>query len=275
MYSSSLRRNDLAEHYYNFIWSVLQTRKASWAWIALGDQPYHRVQKALVTMFDVPTWFPQAKEPMTCLKAIADGIACSKCDWETRRHLSSLLEDDIYKSSLMDVGSCNQHVGPYFRIVNILAEGFISIYIDPGPKAAVSAIPIFWDRIDYDGAIGPPQLMPWVAWIGLEDRMEWFGSRPNVIEATPLPRWNGSSVLYPTILDQLEIPAVFHVQYQLTDGCFMMNGRQFEQLKAGAGPHTGEGSSNAERLDCITPLHLGPSKPIGLIVTKSYLTLKV
>lgn len=109
--------------------------------------------------------------------------------------------------------------------------------------------------------------------------MSNFGtSRDPTVE--PPDTWNRPPVLYPSILDQLEMPDAFHVQYRLADGCFMFNGRLFEWLEAGIDIKPPKKTSldpqklfmaNRER---VTPAYLGPNISMDLTLTESFSSLK-
>ncbi|KAI4148841.1 MAG: hypothetical protein L6R39_002671 [Caloplaca ligustica] len=280
----SLKRQVLAEDCCNVIWNIFQLEITSRARAALGSQPELRMREALVTMFDAHTWVPQKKDLKVCLEAISSKITsdlnCSNCfenmlpqlwRWITAEKVVLSGESDDYIRENVSFaetdwsGLCLKHRDLWQCMIEILIQGFAGLYIDPSPKATVVMNTVKFAT----ASLGLYLELPWKYWfvdqnitVDRQDRL--LGNRFS------LGRGNGSSVLYPTLLHHLEMPPLFHIQYQLADGCFMLNGRYFENLQAGIPNECLYSSVELmENLDVIEPIYLGSRGPLDLTVSES------
>ncbi|KAI4125993.1 MAG: hypothetical protein LQ338_003975 [Usnochroma carphineum] len=284
----SVKRQDLAEDCCNFIWNMFQLETTSRAWAALGTSPYLRIQKALMTMFDAHTWVPQKKDLKICLEdmisLLAFGLNCSNChthmlpqlwrwitgessDFSGKEPDSSGDEPD---SSGEEPELCGVERGPccslldrlfWREIFEIFIQGFAGLYIDPSPKATVVMPPEEFT----EHSISLYLELPWTYWF----------ADTSLRNSRLLGGCNGSSVLYPTLLHQLEMPLLFHVQYQIADGCFMLNGRYFQRLEAEWATTYHRPPTSVESLDIIRPIYLGPHETCDLTVSESFSELKL
>ncbi|KAI4248325.1 MAG: hypothetical protein LQ352_005948 [Teloschistes flavicans] len=276
----SLNRDDLIADCCNFIWNLFRTKEATETAGqrgSLGPQSQQRIGDVLNLMFLPETWVPKIEDP----QIIADRmirlvpratIGQHPCkigsDYVTlfRRNNGSLLPRD-----LSPCRCCTQH---WYQIVGILADAFAGSYIDPSPKAAVSTLS------KYKRAT---RTMPWEEKnFTLRGWLQTFGADDLALDTNDplllLGRWNGSSVLYPTALAYLKMSNSPRLTYQLSDGCFILNNRYFDNLDDGSTRVTyGYGTTPGPDLilDKIIPTRAGSSYKIDVTLTESFSTIKI
>ncbi|KAL8692388.1 MAG: hypothetical protein Q9218_002578 [Villophora microphyllina] len=283
----SLNQDDLITDCCNFIWNLFRTEEAgdmagqsqSWspALDSLGPQARQRMQEALDSMFLPQTWVPRMEAPEVIADRMIEVFARATARLSRRDHFpSDATSSEHDKTRLLSYApACTHCARLWDQLVAILADAFAGLYIIPSPKAAVSTLS------EHKRA---PRMLPWEEKLfTLRYWLQTFGTEDLAVNTNDplllLGRWNGSSVLYPTALAQLKMSDSSRLTYQLSDGCFMLNDRYFDNLEAGftRGVHTyGPRNAGPEMvLDKIIPTRPGASYHIDVTLTESFSAIKI
>ena len=294
-----LQPHDMAADCCDFIWNLFQPDSLgkfsdnveSWSPDpeSLGPQAHQRIHKALKIMFHAHTWSPTLKDPMACLEAINDKIdaqvAChhgAAGAGPTGAARNIILEEGKLtydaeriqpsQNSEREVKRCSHRNSLWQQVVQILRDGYSGLYIDAGPKAAVS--------VSHCSPSRPDAPMPWrrgwVSRLWLYDfSMDW----PTTLSTDThyfIGQWNGSSVLYPAMLSQMRLSSAYRHIYEMRDGCFTLNGRYFDYLEAGVTSHNRNLRTGAEeKLENLVPCRAVGSYSLDRTFSESFSSLKI
>lgn len=241
---------------------------------SLGPHAHQRMRKALVTMFHASTWFPKFGDPAVCLQSISNTID-TQIDCPDIR--SGPLRIRLTKKGIVYHRlnrQCYHRKQLWHQIMAILTDGFAGLYIDSSPKAAIVA---------HHTTQGLGTIMPWSGDFAVRSWFESFKSAGLRVDTDDsdllLGRWNGASVMYPSVLNQLRTSSSSHLIYQLTDGCFIHNDKYFEHLEAGVTGTSHHESVAAPGLAVepqdLRPFRFGSRYSIDWTLTESYAAIRI
>ncbi|KAL8723967.1 MAG: hypothetical protein Q9181_007049 [Wetmoreana brouardii] len=288
-----LDRDELAKDCCDFIWNIFRLGSTEESAAAegpvyphldsLGPHAHQRMREALLCMFRASTWFPRVRDPTACLQEISSkidsGVECPHGPAGARTivlteggilHENHMFQiDSTNKES--DATQCHHRDDLWNAILAIIIDGFAGLYVNPSPKAAIPAYRTVTGLSDW----------PWSRSFTLQSCLTKFGAEGSFDDDNDqlLGRWNGSSVLYPTVLDRLRMSRASRLTYQLTDGCFILNERYFEDLEAGVTNNVIPDHREAGavmKLENAVPCNVGsPYSVIELTLTQSFSAIRI